>query len=102
VDPAGFDPFACPLEPCWFERPDGIHGISPTGRVLIHAQGIAEARDLDPEWFESIVLAAAWHDMGRTHDGWQPEHGANSGMKARRLGLSRSVHPHVLARVDHA
>jgi HD superfamily phosphodiesterase len=98
VDPVGFDPLAYSLEPEWFERPGSIHGISHTRRVLIHAQQIAAARDLDPEWFESVVLAVAWHDIGRTHDGREPEHGANSVAKVRRLGLDRGVDQQVLAR----
>jgi hypothetical protein len=98
VNPARFDPLAYPLEPAWFERPDGIHGISHTRRVLIHARQIAVARDLDPEWFESVVLAVAWHDIGRTHDGREPEHGGNSAAKVRALGLGDGITPRVLAR----
>jgi hypothetical protein len=102
VDPAAFDPLAYPLEPEWFERPDSIHGVSHTRRVLIHAQEIAAARDLDPEWFESVVLAVAWHDIGRTHDGREPEHGGNSVAKVRRLGLDRGGDPQILARTFFA
>jgi hypothetical protein len=102
MDPAGFDPLAYPLEPAWFERPDSIHGISHTRRVLIHAQEIAAARDLEPEWFESVVLAVAWHDIGRTHDGREPEHGANSVARVRGLGLDRGVDGQVLARTFFA
>jgi hypothetical protein len=102
MHPAGFDPLAYPLEPDWFERPAGIHGISHTLRVLIHARAIAEARDIDPEWFESVVLAVAWHDIGRTHDGREPEHGPNSVAKVRRLGLGAGVDPQILARTFFA
>ena len=102
MDPAGFDPLTHPLEPEWFERPAGIHGFSHARRVLIHAQAIAEARDLDPDWFESVVLAVAWHDMGRTHDGREPEHGPNSVAKVRRLGLAEGVRPQILARTFFA
>jgi hypothetical protein len=102
MDPAGFDPLGYPLDRDWFDRPDSIHGISHTRRVLIHAQQIAAARDLDPEWFRSVVLAVAWHDVGRTHDGREPEHGANSLAKVRRLGLDRGVDPQILARTFFA
>lgn len=98
IHPAAFDPLAHPLDPAWFERPDGIHGISHTRRVLIHAQAIAAARDIDPDWFESLVLAAAWHDVGRRHDGREPEHGHNSVAKVRLLGLHTGVPPTILAR----
>jgi hypothetical protein len=98
VNPASFDPLSYSLDPGWFERPGSIHGISHTRRVLIHAQQIAAARDLDPEWFESLVLAVAWHDIGRTHDGREPEHGANSVAKVRSLGLGAAIAPEVLGR----
>ncbi len=102
MDPAGFDPLAYPLEPDWFERPDSIHGVSHARRVLIHAQAIAAARDLDPDWFESVVLAVAWHDIGRTHDGREPEHGPNSVARVKRLALGEGVHPQILARTFFA
>ena len=102
MHPAGFDPLAYPLDRGWFDRPESIHGISHTRRVLIHAQQIATARDLDPDWFESVVLAVAWHDIGRTHDGWEPEHGANSVARVRKLGLSRDIDPQILARTFFA
>lgn len=98
IDPAGFDPFAYPLEPAWFAHPSDIHGITHVRRVLIHAQALSAARDVDPDWFESLVLAVAWHDIGRTHDGREPEHGPNSVARIHTLGLGRGVHPHILAR----
>lgn len=102
MHPAGFDPLAYPIDPGWFERPSSIHGISHVRRVLIHAQAIAAARDIDPDWFESLVLAVAWHDIGRTHDGREPEHGPNSVAKAKRLGLGTGVDPLVLTRTFYA
>ncbi len=102
MHPASFDPFVYPLRSEWFDRPDSIHGISHTRRVLIHAQHIAAARDLDPDWFESVVLAVAWHDIGRTHDGREPEHGPNGVAKAKRLGLHEGLPPAVVARTFFA
>jgi hypothetical protein len=102
MEPAKFDPLAYPLERGWFERPDSIHGLSHTRRVLIHAQAIAAARDVDPDWFESLVLAVAWHDIGRGHDGREPEHGPNSVAKAKRLGLHAGVDPLIAARTFFA
>jgi hypothetical protein len=102
MDPAGFDPLAYPIDPGWFDRPTSIHGISHTRRVMIHAQTISAARDVDSDWFESLVLAVAWHDIGRTHDGREPEHGANSVAKVRRLGLHAGVAPQILARTFFA
>jgi hypothetical protein len=102
MDAAHFDPLAYPLDPGWFEHPSSIHGISHVRRVLIHAQAIAAARDVDPDWFESLVLAAAWHDIGRTHDGREPEHGPNSVARAKALGLGDGVDPLILARTHFA
>jgi hypothetical protein len=70
--------------------------------VLIHAREIAKARDLDPDWFESVVLAVSWHDIGRTHDGHEPEHGASSVAKVKRLGLADGIGPTILARTFFA
>ena len=90
IDPAGFDPLAYPLDPELVRRARAsIHGISHVRRVLIHAQAIAAARDIDADWFESLVLAAAWHDIGRTHDGREPEHGPNSVAKAKARTRAR-------------
>ena len=102
MDPAGFDPLAYPLDPAWFEHPSSIHGISHVRRVLIHAQAIAAARDVDHDQFESLVLAVAWHDIGRTHDGREPEHGPNGVTRAKGLGLGRGVDPSVLTRAFFA
>ena len=102
MDPAGFDPLAYPIDPRWFDRPISMHGVSHTRRVLIHAQAISTARDVDEVWFQSLVLAVAWHDIGRTHEGVEPEHGANSVAKVKRLGLHAGVDPQFLARAFFA
>ncbi len=94
-----FDPYSYPLEPAWFERPHSLHGLSHTRRVLIHACAIAPAIGLDELEFEALVAAAAWHDIGRTHDGWDPAHGAGSVAKMRELGLGAGLPPEILARV---
>jgi hypothetical protein len=91
MEPTAFDPLTYPLDPGWFDRPDSIHGLSHTRRVLIHATEIAAARDLDPDWFDSLVLAVAWHDIGRTHDGREPEHEPRSAAKVLQLGLGDGV-----------
>jgi hypothetical protein len=98
MEPAAFDPLSYPLDPAWFERPSGIHGVSHTRRVLVHAHEIAVARDLDSDWFDSLVLAAAWHDIGRTHDGREPEHGVGGAAKVLRLGLGAGVDRQILTR----
>ena len=99
IEVKSFDPHSYPIEPRWFKRPASIHGLSHTRRVLIHGCAIAASVGLEPDEFEALVLAAAWHDIGRTHDGRDPEHGAKSVAKISRLGLAADVDPHVLAQV---
>jgi len=96
---ASFDPLAYPLESWWFERPESIHGLSHTRRVLIHAKAIAEATGLDPVEFEALVRAVSWHDIGRTHDGCDREHGVKSVARLKRLGLDQGIDGQILARI---
>ncbi len=92
-----FDPRSFPIERRWFERPESIHGLSHTRRVLIHACEIAATSDLTAPEFESLVLAVAWHDIGRTQDGREPDHGAKSVARIHELGLAGEVDPQILA-----
>ncbi len=54
---------------------------------------------LGDEEFESLVLAVAWHDIGRTHDGREPDHGVKSAARIRQLGLAGDVDRQILARL---
>jgi hypothetical protein len=80
-------------DPRWFVRPTGedasrtIHGVPHTLRVMIHAWEIAEALRISEEERASAVLAALWHDIGRTHDGGDYYHGAKSAGKVVGLRL---------------
>lgn len=94
--------------PSWFLRPDGtdgsrtIHGVSHTLRVMVHATEIAQALAV-AEWErEAVLLAALWHDIGRTHDGGDFHHGAKSAGKVVGLMLHRGVAPRVLEAALHA
>jgi hypothetical protein len=100
--PETFDPAAFVFEPWWFERPESIHGISHARRVMIHAHAIAGAVPLEPVEFAAVVTAVAWHDIGRTHDGCDPAHGAKSIARATMLGLHRTVAPEILERAFFA
>lgn len=94
-----FDPYTYPLEPWWFLRPHSIHGLSHTRRVLIHAAALAEPAGLNPTEFEALVHAVAWHDIGRTHDGWEREHGRQSVARIKDLNLAVDLDPDVLGLV---
>ena len=77
----------------WFVRESTLHGVSHTQRVHIHAQRLT--RELG--WTDAdtgLVLAAAlWHDIGRTHDAFDPSHGAGSAARAVGLGLTGALAP---------
>ena len=91
-------------DPSWFIRPDGydgsarIHGMSHTRRVMIHVVEIAEALHALPFEREAVLLAALWHDIGRTDDGRDYYHGAKSAGKVVGLGLHRGI-PSLVAEV---
>lgn len=77
----------------WFVRSSTLHGVMHTQRVHIHAQRLTGAL----RWHEPdthLALAAAlWHDIGRTHDGVEPAHGAESAARAIELGLTEALAP---------
>lgn len=77
-------------------RPHSIHGLSHTRRVLIHAVALAKPAGLNPDEFQALVHAAAWHDLGRTHDGWEREHGRRSVARIKDLNLAVDLAPDVL------
>ena len=66
--------------------------------MLIHSSEVAASAGLDASEFESLVLAVAWHDIGRTHDGRDPLHWAKSVAKVEELRLGRHVDQRILAR----
>jgi len=75
----------------WFLRPDGahgIHGIGHTRRVCIHVLRLSAALDVPQRLCGLTLTAARWHDLGRTHDGVEPEHGARSVRRVHELGLA--------------
>jgi HD domain-containing protein len=86
----------------WFLRPDGtdgslgIHGIGHIQRVLVHAVELAEELALPPWAREAAMLAALWHDIGRTDDRIDYYHGAKSAGKVVGLGLHHEVEQLVL------
>ena len=95
-------------DPAWFCRPDGrdgstgIHGLGHTTRVMVHAHEIADELRVSVLERESVLLAALWHDIGRTHDGADYYHGAKSAGKAVGLGLHAGVDARILELALHA
>lgn len=89
------------IDPDWFTRPDGsvasggIHGIGHTKRVLLHTLDISAGVGVADWERQAAVLAAAWHDIGRVHDGADYYHGALSAGKVVGLGLQIGIEPRV-------
>jgi HD superfamily phosphodiesterase len=89
-------------DPRWFVRPSGkdasggIHGVSHTLRVMVHAREIADALRVASWERDAALLAALWHDIGRTNDGSDYYHGAKSAGKVVGLGLHQSHPPGIV------
>lgn len=66
------------ISPSWFKNPEGIHGVLHTKRVLLislilgHLEGLA-SNDLD-----ILIFCSLFHDIGRTNDDIDNEHGMKS------------------------
>jgi HD superfamily phosphodiesterase len=78
----------------WFLEPDrayGIHGAGHIRRVHILADRLTRELGWDAEARRRVLTAALWHDIGRTHDGWEPGHGRRSVERAVELGLDESL-----------
>jgi HD superfamily phosphodiesterase len=105
---AALAPFLPAPDPRWFVRPSGedaartIHGVSHTVRVMIHAAEIAVTERVSDRERETAVLAALWHDIGRTHDGVDYYHGAKSAGKVVGLGLHAGLPPDQVEVALHA
>jgi len=74
-------------------RGSSLHGVRHTQRVHIHAQRLT--RELGwPELEAQLAFTAAlWHDIGRTDDGVDDGHGAQSAARATQLGLTEALSP---------
>jgi HD superfamily phosphodiesterase len=77
----------------WFAHFSWLHGVRHTQRVHIHAQRLTEELRWDEPDTRLILCAALWHDIGRTHDGVEPEHGEGSVRRADALGLLAPLPP---------
>ncbi len=71
----------------WFAHHTEVHGVRHTQRVHIHAQRLTSELRWDEADIRLVLCAALWHDIGRSNDGLDPRHGAQSAARALRLGL---------------
>ncbi|MDD2621124.1 MAG: HD domain-containing protein [Syntrophomonadaceae bacterium] len=71
----------------WFRNPQGIHALSHTKRVLFLSLIISYLEKYQEEDKSILCLAAIYHDIGRSNDGYDPDHGIASYDKLRREKL---------------
>jgi len=77
----------------WFVRRSTLHGVSHTQRVHIHAQRLTAELGWAKSDTRLVLAAALWHDIGRTDDGIDPNHGAKSSARAVELRLPAALAP---------
>ena len=75
------------LDSDWFHNPRGIHGVKHIKRVLLHTLIMSHLDDLSPSDKKILIYASLYHDIGRTHDDFDLQHGKDSIDKMKRLGL---------------
>lgn len=62
-----------------------IHGSGHIHRVLFLAAVICWKEDTDEEMVRQLFRAASYHDVGRTFDGFDLDHGARSSLRLEEL-----------------
>lgn len=62
-----------------------VHGSGHIHRVLLFAALIAWQEDLPEDLTRQLFRAAAYHDVGRTFDGYDLDHGARSAQRLAEL-----------------
>lgn len=72
----------------YFYRAYGIHGLAHTKRVLMHCLILAFLENLPSADRDLLCNAALYHDIGRSNDNYDPEHGRESYRKLQTLQLS--------------
>jgi len=81
------------IKPDIFHRPQGIHGIHHTRRVLFLVELLAAFENLDEPERDILSIAAVYHDIGRIHDGADRVHGYSSFSKAEKLSIIHFENP---------
>jgi putative nucleotidyltransferase with HDIG domain len=75
----------------WFVRYSTLHGVHHTQRVYVHAQRLSNELLWADEDTRLVLSAALWHDIGRTNDHQDAQHGAQSAAQAQELGLTEAL-----------
>lgn len=55
-----------------------VHGVGHVLRVLVLGALLAQRAQLAPDWTRLLMLACAYHDVGRIDDSYDVEHGARA------------------------
>ena len=82
-----FKRFSQDIRPNYFHRPQCIHGINHSKRVLFLVELLAALENLAEPERDILSIAAIYHDIGRTNDGVDAIHGYASFSKAEQMGL---------------
>ncbi len=75
------------LNPDLFYKPMGIHGLLHTKNVLFMVLLLAQMQGLDEKDVDLLALSALYHDIGRSNDNFDPEHGKESFAKVEKYDL---------------
>lgn len=75
------------LADSYFHKPYGIHGLSHTHRVLLLSLILSSMENIGANDRDLLCLAALYHDIGRSNDNFDPQHGRESYKKAIHLQL---------------
>lgn len=75
--------------PDLFFRPYGDHGVGHTRRVLYLAMKLADKCGLNDENKKLLAIACCYHDIGRTNDWTDDDHGKKSAEKFLKMELNK-------------
>lgn len=86
--------------PEWFflQPPSDLHGLGHTARVMVWACVLTR----ETEWCDTVVWAAACHDLRREDDGADPDHGFRAGRWVRETLALEEIRPREIELVARA
>jgi len=73
-----YEDFSARIDNAWFHNPEGVHALGHTKRVLFLSLIIAFLEKFPEQDATILGLASIYHDIGRSNDGYDPEHGMAS------------------------
>lgn len=88
-----FNMYTKRILPEHFHNPNGIHAIGHTKRVLFHTLNLCRLEGIPFNEERLLAYAATYHDIGRTHDDVDDEHGYVGYRKMVSLGLGKMDNP---------